>query len=91
MTRTHDLTLTDSELADICNVVDRCQWGECSTRAFRVQGDLTDKTLDELCDEIETLAHEMRQAKHIRHATTIMHLAADAVVTHGANVKGDPR
>ena len=60
-------------------------------RAFRVQGDLTDKTLDELCDEIETLAHEMRQAKHIRHATTIMHLAADAVVTYGANEKADAR
>jgi hypothetical protein len=54
-----------------------------------VQGDLTDKTLDELCDEIETLAHEMRQAKHIRHATTIMHLAADAVVTYGANDRSE--
>jgi hypothetical protein len=56
-----------------------------------VQGDLTDKTLDELCDEIETLAHEMRQAKHIRHATIIMHLAADAVVTYSANEKVMPR
>ena len=38
MSRTHDLTLTDSELADICNVVEamidrRCQWGSCSSRA----------------------------------------------------------
>jgi len=56
-------------------------------RAFRVQGEKTEMTLEQLCDEIETLANEMRQVNHINHASTIMHLAADAAVTYGANDK----
>jgi hypothetical protein len=55
-------------------------------RTFVVRGECSTFDLSELCDKIETLAHEMRQIRNIGNAETIMHLAADVLVSFGANV-----
>ena len=48
---------------------------------FQVRGELTQKTMEEICDELVTLVHGMRS--QVANADAVMHLAADALVTYG--------
>lgn len=59
------------------------------TRTFKVIGErLVDRTIDEVAEELETLAHVRgvrdRSARE-QLTSTIMHLAADTSVSAGAN------
>ncbi|CAM2198536.1 protein of unknown function (plasmid) [Paraburkholderia kururiensis] len=60
------------------------------SRTFKVVGEqLVDRTIDEVMEEIETLAHELRGVRHRstreQLTSTIMHLAADISVSAGAD------
>jgi len=52
---------------------------------FQVRGELTQKTMEEICDELVTLVHGMRS--QVANADAVMHLAADALVTYGKSKK----
>lgn len=60
------------------------------TRTFKVIGEqLVNRTIDDVAEEIETLAHDLRgvldRATREQLASTIMHLAADISVSAGAD------